>query len=184
MNLNEKNMTLLTQGEIDTLVGFLEQKKGTISDEVMSQDSIDKLIYLVSSQSSEGIKFDRLFNPSIQSKCLEKAGLKEEGQTCELLFETEETFVVLKIRNQETGKEKVLTPEGFTKEDMDNQEGEWGVSIMPALFDEIAIVLGVKYTQETYQKVCEKFAQTMFGDRDYKIPSVYLPSDKMLEQIQ
>lgn len=184
MNLNERSMALLTQGEIDTLIGFLEQKKELISDEVMSQESIDKLIYLVSAQSSEGIRFSRLFQPNIQSKCLEAAGLKEEGQTCELLFETGEQFILLKLYNQETEKEMLLTPEGFAKEDLSHQEGEWGKSIMPALFDEIAIVLGVKYTQETYQKVCETFAQNMYGDKNYKIPSVYLPSDRILEQLQ
>ena len=52
MNETQKpNFSLLNQQEIDALVGFLNDNRSTIDSDVMNQDSVDKLIRLITGDS-------------------------------------------------------------------------------------------------------------------------------------
>ena len=55
--------SLLNQKEIDALVEFLLEKKNSVDSDVMSQESIDKLIALITSN-SRSIIMD-LFDPFV-----------------------------------------------------------------------------------------------------------------------
>ena len=54
--IQSQSYSLLSQEEIDVLVDFLNAKKGSVNSDVMSQKSIDKLIYLITSDKQQIIK--------------------------------------------------------------------------------------------------------------------------------
>lgn len=180
----ETNMTLLTQDEIDTLIDFLEEKKVSMDGDVLPQDSIDKLIRLIQRKNIGTANFDRLLNHVSNERCLLEAGLREENQTCELIAGmSEKGFVELTIKNTVTGKTAVVTPDGFTKQDLSITGSEWGYSIMPAFFDQIAKIYELKYTRETMDFVCRLFAEKNFGDKDAELSAAFLPDDGMVSRI-
>lgn len=180
----ERNMTLLTQDEIDTLVAFLEEKRERMSDEVLSQESIDKLIRFVQRREFPVSNFDRFLSNISNEKCLRDMGLKEGDQLCELLLEQEaDGFIKLIIKNTVTGKNAYISPDGFAKQDLSVMGGQWGLSIMPAFFDQIAKMYGLKYSKETFECVCQLFAEKNFGDKDAEISAAFLPDDGMVNRI-
>lgn len=180
----ERNMTLLTQEEIDTLVTFLEEKRGRMSDEVLSQESIDKLIRFVQGSGLPVSNFDRFLSDINNEKYLREMGLREGDQVCELLLEQEaDGFIKLVINNTVTGKSAYISPDGFAKQDLSVMEGKWGLSIMPAFFDQIAQVYGLKYSKETFERVCRLFAEKNFGDKDAEISAAFLPDDGMVNRV-
>ena len=61
--IQSQSYSLLSQEEIDVLVDFLNAKKGSVNSDVMSQKSIDKLIYLITSDKQQIIK--DLCNPCL-----------------------------------------------------------------------------------------------------------------------
>lgn len=182
----DKNMTLLTQDEIDTLIDFLEARKMEMEgEEVLSQDSIDKLISLIQRRKVGTANFDRLLNHVSNEKCLSDVGLREENQVCQLIADiSEKGFIKLSVKNVETGKTVSLTPDGFSKQDFSiTGSAEWGYSIMPAFFDQIAKIYNLKYTRETLDMVCRLFAEKNFGDKDAELSAAFLPDEGMISRI-
>ena len=182
----ETNLTLLTQDEIDTLVDFLEEKKAGVrmNGEVLPQDSIDKLIRLIQRRKVETTNFDRLLNHVSNEKCLSEAGIREENQICQLIAGiSEKGFIELTIKNTATGKTVLITPDGFASQDLSKTDSEWGYSIMPAFFDQIAKIYNLKYTKENLDFVCRVFAEKNFGNKDAELSAAFLPDDGMVSRI-
>lgn len=180
----EKNMTLLTQDEIDTLIDFLEEKRTGMNDEVLPQESIDKLIRLIQRKKVGTTNFDRLLNHVSNEKCLLDAGIREGNQLCQLIAEmSEKGFVELTIKNTVTGKTAAVTPDGFASQDLSKTGSEWGYSIMPAFFDQIAKIYNLKYTRENLDFVCRLFAEKNYGDKDAELSAAFLPDDGMVSRI-
>ena len=90
------NMVLLSQGEIDSLLDFLKQQKSKFGNEVMDQESVDRLISLLRTDSSRNVKFDTVVpemkrgggNALIQIEGI--GSLKEQQQNCQLECEIDE----------------------------------------------------------------------------------------------
>lgn len=182
--MTETNMTLLTQEEIDALIHFLKGQSQGMTQEVLSQESIDKLIRMIRGKEVGNANFDRLLNHVTNEKCLRDAGLRGEDQICQLIASIgEDGFVKLSIKNISTGKEVIVTPEGFAKQDFSITESKWGYCIMPAFFDQIAKIYGLEYTKENYDFVCELYAEKNFGDKNYEISSAFLPDEGMISRL-
>lgn len=183
--MSEKNLTLLTQDEIDTLVEFLVDKKSEINDEVLNQNSIDKLIYLIRNRDGRKLRMD-FVNPGTGEegpKVLVNLGFAErEGQLCRLDVRVAEdtSYLELYAVNTETGKEVKITPHNFSHLDLEENEQTWGVAIVPAFFDEVASSFGLKYTRETLERVCSIFADKNFGDKDMDLPMAFVPSSRQI----
>lgn len=181
--MSEPNLTLLTQVEIDTLISFLVDKKQNIQNEVLSQESIDKLIYLIQNNDAYKLRLDamNLVEGFAGKKLLRKSGFYEnKEQTGRLVAEiSEETgYLELFALNADTEKRIKITPENFSNLNLEENESQWGYVIAPTFFDEIAEAFELKYSKEMLDFVCAAYAEKNYGDRQMQIPSAFLPESK------
>lgn len=178
MNRN-KSFSLLSQQEIDTLVKFLTEKKKGVDSDVMSQNSIDKLLRLIQTDKNRLVLNSSITVDSLTTTFLEEIDFRDStDEVCELRCSVnpETNFIELSIFNTATEKTLVLIPKMFDEEDAEN----WGYSIPPFFFNLLAQSLTLKYTQETLDFVCGVFAKVNYGAEDRKISEMYLPSSTAL----
>lgn len=178
MNRN-KSFSLLSQQEIDTLVKFLTEKKKGVDSDVMSQNSIDKLLRLIQTDKNRLVLNSSITVDSLTTTFLEEIHFRDSSnEVCELRCSVnpETNFIELSIFNTTTEKTLILVPKMFDEEDAEN----WGYSIPPFFFNLLAQSLTLKYTQETLDFVCGVFAKVNYGAEDRKISEMYLPSSTAL----
>jgi len=176
---NNDSFSLLNQQEIDTLIRFLTEKKNAVDSDVMSQNSIDKLINLIQTDSKRITLSTLITYGNINDAVLKD--FRSEGQEpCQLQFALNQDtrFVELTISNPTTGKTMALTPCHLDKDDTE----DWGLSIPPSVFIHIALGLELKFSQATYDAVCDAYAAHTFGSTDHKIPEIMLPDNDLLVQ--
>lgn len=180
-------MTLLSQKEIDTLVAFLTAKRKEISNEVLSQRSVDKLIQLIRSSDLTKVRLDPIFPIGIaeedgkEKDVLGNLKIREDSnQVCELILkiDTETDYIQLYAYNTTTKKEFKITPSSSIRVTVDEEDdtSEWGFSIAPIVFDIIASVYQLKYSTKVYEEVCARYALKNYGDEEYEIPVLFLPA--------
>lgn len=174
---NNDSFSLLNQQEIDTLIRFLTEKKNAVDSDVMSQKSIDKLITLIQTDRDRIALGSFLTYGNINNAFL-KDFRKENQEVCHLQFalHPDTKFVELSIFNPVTQKTMMLTPALLDKNDTD----EWGLSIPPSIFIHIALGLELKFSQNTYDSVCDAYAAHNFGSSEHKIPETMLPDNDLL----
>ena len=173
------SFSLLNQREIDTLVKFLTESKNTVNSDVMSQNSIDKLIRLFKTD-KERISLSSLLSfDDFEAAVLKNLQFRTNvNESCELRcnIDEETKFIELSIFNTVTEEIHTLTPNAFDKDDTSG----WGFAIPPAFFSQIAHSLSLKYTQATYDFVCSTFAKHNYGSEDHIIAEIYLPDNQVL----
>lgn len=181
--MNEVNFSLLTQEEIDVLVAFIMEQQKNVGVQVLSQESIDKLITLVKNNQMNRMRLDLNQLPPVSTDLLKELELISDTQKfCELQMEEEGNYIQLFAVKAEADKKYKITPEGFRKRSFVEDGSSWGYCIAPVIFDEIASAFKLKYTKETYEKVCKRFACKNFGDETYEIPKTFLVDDMGLLQ--
>lgn len=175
-NLNQ-SYSLLTQDEIDTLVSFLIDKKNAVDSDVMNQQSIDKLIYLITHDRRQLMS---MLDPlsCIDSEYLTKKNFRQnEQEVCELRIATDqEGYLQLTAYNLTSQQTMEITPAVMS----DNDTEDWGRCLSPVTFNRLAKNLGLKYTPDTYEQVCNQFAKINYGDETHSIPVLHLPTNTML----
>ncbi len=175
-NLNQ-SYSLLTQDEIDTLVSFLIDKKNAVDSDVMNQQSIDKLIYLITHDRRQLMS---MLDPlsCIDSEYLKKKNFRQNDQEiCEVRVTTnEEGYLQLTAYNLTTSQTLEITPAIMS----DNDAEDWGKCLAPVTFNRLAKNLGLKYTPETYEQICNQFSKINYGDETHAIPVLHLPTNTML----
>lgn len=181
-DVQDINLSLLSQREIDTLVDFLLDKKKSVDSSVLSQSSIDKLIELIRYNNDRRKKSSFGDIPEIDGALADVVTIREnEEQLCEFRFEkdaeNEKNFCKMSVYNRANGKEQVITPALLNKGE---EVLDWGRCITPALFCKLARALNVKYTAQTYDAVCQGFAEWIYGDAEYKLPSCYLSDNEAM----
>lgn len=170
------NFSLLSQQEIDVLVKFLTDKQFIESD-VLSQVSIDKLVALLNGDL--GHSHQGLYDPSIRpiKDMMKNLGVREnEDDICELKLDIREDkslhfFAV----NVNTGKSMDISPKTF---DEGETVEEWGHCMSPLTFNRMAHMLGLKYSAQTYSDICTLFAERNYGDREARLPALYIPTNE------
>ena len=181
--MSKQNMALLSQNEIDTLISFLsgEKDKSGVGSEVLSQDSIDKLISLIKTGNavSDQFKVHLPVSTSENEKIIAffKNADKSYSDSAayELLFEKKRGKISVSGKNTQSGALVPIRPCDVA-DGAPTSEDNWGACIMPAMFDLIATYFHIKYTKDTMDAVCSVFAKVMFGKEDAVIPAVYLPA--------
>lgn len=176
------SFSLLNQQEIDTLVKFLTEKKNTVDSDVMSQNSIDKLIQLIQTDKERLILNQFLSLDTAGIPVAKKLQFRDSSvEVCELRcsINNESGFMELSIYNTEKDTTYPLTPDIFAPDDSSG----WGYSITPSYFNQIAYALSLKYTQSTYDFVCSTFAKHNYGSENHKIAEVYLPDNSTLLEV-
>lgn len=172
--MSENNMSLLSQSEIDTLIDFLIKKQSdeTISGDTLSQKSINKLINLVKSVPSLN-KNITINTAAIEANALSFLANGEDKDSYELTYKLDENSQVqLFACNVDTKDLINISPCAIAH---DNSPKTWGIFILPSIFDQIAKVLNISYSEETFNNLKELFAEKMYGDKSAIIPSFYLP---------
>jgi len=175
----QKNMALLSQSEIDTLIAFLnrEKEKSVVESEVLSQASIDKLIELIQSNHGsqrEELKFQmELAGDALALFYATQDTTYQRGLNYELIIKTGEQ-VELYAKNPESGVQIELLPEHLQELTFTGESCGWGICLMPAVFRQVAEKMHLVYGEDTWEQVQKSFACTMYGREDVKIPTIYL----------
>lgn len=174
---NNDSFSLLNQQEIDSLIRFLTEKKNAVDSDVLSQNSIDKLITLIQTD-RDRITLSTLLTYGNINNAVLKDFRTEDQEPCQLQFglNQDSRFAELTIYNPATEKTMLLTPRQLDQNDTE----EWGLSIPPSVFIHIALGLELKFTQATYDAVCDAYAANTFGSSDHKIPEIMLPDNDLL----
>lgn len=177
-----ENMTLLSQKEIDTLLHFLIEQKKTVSMEVMDQASIDMLISLLHSDIIKNIRYDTSIPETSDSSAIlllnESESLSGQ-QNLKLECKVDEKTGYLEIYCTDDKKEKNyrISPQCLEQvRFISDDKSEWGYAVPPVTFDRVAALLKVKYTKKTFDMVCAIYIERMFGDKEEKIPGIYMPA--------
>ncbi|MDK2808065.1 MAG: hypothetical protein PWP24_799 [Clostridiales bacterium] len=183
--MNESSFSLLNQKEIDTLISFLSEKEAGVTREVLSQDSIDKLIHLISDSDINKIRLDALDSLELKPTydILKELHIRtEDSELCELQFyvDADTQFVNLTAINTITKQQYTITPATLDRAELINASSSWGYSIAPILFDKVARIFHLKYSRQTYEEVCMLFMDKNFGQKEQRVPSFYSPSTYQL----
>lgn len=186
----DKNKVLLSQSEIDVLVKFLYDKKENVAGEVLEQSSVDKLLHILQT-GGQKLYFDsdvprvKSESPTVILKLEGEENIGEQQKFCELVCEINEQtgYIIVSCINKNSGNRYNITPTCleqavFIKDDT----AEWGYAVPPLTFDILASLLQVKYTKETFDKVCDIYSDRMYGDKNHLIPYIYMPSSQNLLQ--
>lgn len=175
----DTNLALLSQKEVDALVTFLTGN--SIEQNVLSQESVDRLVALLRGDVGRTHMdfFDTIVKPA--KDFLQEKGIRRDvSEICVLSVETDGTgFMKLFATNKDTGEMMEITPEVFDEED---KEAGWGFSMAPISFNRLARILDLRYTTDTYDKVCKLFAEKNYGSEDAYMPAVYYPTQTHLLQ--
>lgn len=176
MNVQNKDFSLLTQEEIDTLIGFISDKRGEMDSSVLSQDSIDKLLELLKFSDGRGKKEEILNIGEVQGALADLVAVRKADEVCTLEFSVDDTtdFIHLEIANTETKERMDITPEMFNPGDGD----VWGHCIAPLVLHRMARALNVKYTTDTYEALCKRYAKYIYGDENRKLPFLFMPGNR------
>lgn len=180
-----ENMTLLSQTEIDTLVEFLLEKKQEVNNEVLNQDSIDRLIHLIRTTHINNIRTgSKIASLSEQNRIRTALKIRDDiSQVCELTVNVlENGYLDILIVNKDTENTYKVTPYGASVMMISDDDSQWGKCISPLTFVDIADAYGAKFSEETYRKVCSIYASIKFGDVSYKIPDFFLPEEGSIVQ--
>lgn len=183
----EQNMSLLSQQEIDTLVRFLIEKRKEVKNEVLNQESIDKLINLIRNNDINKLRLEPTMPLAAIASSIDvltRSGIrKDKSEICELITKIDEKDMVdVYIINTVTKKEYKITPDSAVKKVIEEDNSSWGVAISPIVFDALAGAYQVKYTTKTYEEVCERYALKMYGDKKAAIPNLFLPEAELTAQ--
>jgi len=184
--MSENNKTLLSQTEIDTLVKFLVEQKQGIQSSVLTQESIDKLVLLLSKQDTDLLKFDisHLNENSITEteEILSNLVQYDNSLLYELTLTESDNRIHLIATNKETNTVLQITPKSLELMSIVDDDSYWGCCIDPVLFDKIATVFHFKYTRETLDSVTKLFAEKMYGSATITLPSIYKASALSVSQ--
>lgn len=178
MSANQnQNFSLLTQDEIDTLVSFLIDKKNAVNSDVMNQQSIDKLIFLITHDRRQLMS---MLDPlsCIDTEYLQKKNFRQnEQEICELRVTiSDNNYLTLTAHNLNTNQTLEITPAIMS----DNDSEIWGKCLSPVTFNRLAKNLGLRYTPETYEQICNHFARVNYDDESHAIPVLHLPTNDMV----
>jgi hypothetical protein len=172
------NKALLSQCEVDTLVNFLLEQKNGLQGAVLTQESIDKLVLLLSNEDINLLKFDINTNvPGTETDELISNLIQyDKALTYELCCGINNNRIELIAINKESKISLRVTPKCLETMSIVNDNSNWGSCIEPILFDKIASIFHFKYTKATLESVNRLFASKMYGSEDYVLPTIYLPS--------
>ena len=175
----QKNMALLSQSEIDTLIAFLnrEKEKTVVESEVLSQESIDKLIDLI--QNNQGIRSEELqlrmglVGDALAFFYATQDATYQRGLKYELTVELGDV-VKLYAKNPQSGAQIELLPEYLQELTFAGESCGWGICLMPVVFRQVADKMELVYGADTWEQVQKHFAKNMYGKEDVNIPAIYL----------
>lgn len=169
--MEENNFSLLSQEEIDSLVSYLKGNTKTVESKVLNQESIDKLIMMM--QTFRGTTTEKKNVRAIKT-------VLSGDKTWELQILVNENTNYIELYATEGSRQEKITPESFLNGCFLDDDSQWGFSISPTIFCNVASLYGIRFTKETYEQVVRQFAKVNYGTSDYAVPAFYLADSKVL----
>lgn len=175
-NALNQDFSLLSQSEIDTLIEFISDKRGAVDSSVLNQASIDKLLEMLRFNDGRAKNEEILTIGEVSGALAELVTVRQGEDVCvlECSVDPDNDFVRLEVVNDRTKERMTITPEMFNQGD-----GElWGHCIAPLVLHRMARALNVKYTSETYETMCRRYARYIYGDESRKLPFLFMPGNR------
>lgn len=175
-NVQNKDFSLLSQSEIDTLIDFINDKREGVDSSVLNQESIDKLLEMLRFNDGRAKKEEILHMGEVEGSLADLVTVRHGEDVCALEYSVDETndFVRLEVVNTVTGERMEITPDMFNEGD-----GEcWGHCIAPLVLHRMVRALEVKYTTDTYEALCRRYAKYIYGDASRKLPFLFMPGNR------
>lgn len=175
--MSDTSFSLLSQEEIDTLIEFLTEKSNNFNSEVLSQESIDKLISAMRNYAKKPVG-----NHSLQGSVGVRAmsTVLADADQWQLDFAEDEENGYMDIFITDGERRERITPRGYSCACFVEDGGAWGVCVSPVQFTDIAKTYHVKFSREVYTAVCQRYALKNYGDADYDMDDFFLASSKDL----
>lgn len=171
--MSDTNFSLLSQEEIDTLIEFLTEKTGCFGTEVLSQESIDKLIAMM-----KGYGKNVVGNHRSSETVRAVSSVLGSDSRWVMTFEENSTTGYMEIFATDGTQKEKITPKGYSCGCFVGDDSTWGYAVSPVQFAEIAKVYGLKFSKGVYSEVCQRFAEKNFGDKLYDIDDFFMASGK------
>lgn len=175
-NAQNQDFSLLSQSEIDTLINFINDKREGVDSSVLNQESIDKLLEMLRFNNGRAKKEEILHMGEVEGTLADLITVRHGDDVCVLEYSVDEAndFVRLEAVNTVTKERMEITPKMFNEGD-----GElWGHCIAPLVLHRMARALKVKYTAETYENLCKRYAKYIYGDASRKLPFLFMPGNR------
>lgn len=174
----DTNFSLLSQEEIDTLIEFLTASSDTLVSEVLSQDSIDKLISMMKLYGKKPSGKKPSGNHNILGDVRAASSVMGETGVWSLEFEenADTGFMDLFATNGED--KEYITPRGYSCKCFVADESAWGYAVSPVQFADIAKAYNLKFSKSVFMGVCQRFAEKNYGDASYDIDDFFMASSK------
>lgn len=173
--MSEVNLALLTQKEIDTLVKFLKETSDSVDSEVLSQDSIDKLIHMMRTYSKKTIG-----NHKELGKVKAMSSVLDASCTWSISYEENQDDGYIKLYATDGKDKEYITPRGYSCACFVEDDSEWGYAISPVHFVDVAKTFQLKFSKDTYEEICKRFADKNYGDASYDVDDFFLATGKDL----
>ena len=186
-----ENMALLSQNEIDALVKFLLEKQNIKSGVVLDQGSIDRLVNVLQDKTfiqKMGVAEEpmQITTPKKVAQLLLLEGEQDfavQQTNYELLFECNaDGMIQVVCQSRLSAKRHIITPACVEQSRYSEEESTWGKTISPMVFDMISGMLQIRYSKETFLRVCDRFAEVVYGNKNAEIPAFYMPNGASLMQ--
>lgn len=181
--MGEQNMALLSQSEIDTLIEFLnrEKEKKIVESQVLSQESIDKLISLIHGHREQAYRAGISLTAAEESRqvlqefyAAQKVDHSEAERQKLWMSVNEKDQVELCVGDGAENVHIRIMPEHLRNLAFQGESAGWGVCVMPAVFAQVAAYFNLKYTDEMMAQVCKRYALKMYGDENSVVPAPFL----------
>lgn len=169
----DTNFSLLSQEEIDTLIKFLTENSDFFGTEVLSQDSIDKLIAVM-----RGYGKKIAANQRALEAVRAVSSVLDSNSTWTMDFEENAADGFMEIFATDGTHKEFITPKGYSCGCFVGDDSAWGYAVSPALFAKIAKVYGLKFSKRVYNEVCNRFLEKNFGNKAYDVDDFFMASGK------
>lgn len=169
--MEENNFSLLSQEEIDSLVAYLKGNARTVESKVLNQESIDRLIMMMQT-------FRVTTTETKNVRAIKSVITGDKTWVLEVVVDENTDF--MKLYAAEGGRREKITPASYMNGCFLSDNSQWGRTISPTIFCNIASLYGIRFTKETYDQVVRQFAKVNYGTPDYPVPAFYLADNKVL----
>lgn len=169
----DTNFSLLSQEEIDTLIEFLTESTSALESEVLSQESIDKLISMMRLYGKKPAG-----NHNILGSVRAVSSVMNGSGVWTLEFEENSRTGFIDIYATNGEHKEYITPKGYSCGCFVDDDSTWGYAISPVQFTDIAKVYNLKFSKAVYMGVCQRFAEKNYGDADYDIDDFFMASSR------
>ena len=100
--------------------------------------------------------------------------------TWSLDFDEAEENGFMRLYATDGEQKEYISPRGYSCACFVDDNSSWGYAISPIQFVDVAKVFQLKFSKETYENVCKRFAEKNYGDEAYEVDDFFLATGRDL----